>query len=115
MPETKYPAKTEGKIENSSPASSTKRLLDKKHWCNLIIPGNGIVADVFGKTKEECEQNAVFIMDQWNREVSTNSESMLTKALSGIIARCEGSEILTNTVEYFSAKELLSELKAKTA
>lgn len=51
---------TEGEWKESGVTSDT-RILDNKYICNVISPGYGLVADAFGRTKEEAQVNAKLI------------------------------------------------------
>lgn len=56
---------TKGTWENSKPSSS-KRILDNKYLSHVISPGYGIVAEAYGRTKEETEANAALISEAGN-------------------------------------------------
>jgi len=66
MKNATQPQHTQGELEQLGGASATKRILDDKHWIDIIVNGKGIVSSAYGKTREETEANAKRIVKAVN-------------------------------------------------
>lgn len=96
--------------------SVTKRVLDKKHTCQIISQGNGIVADVFGKTQQETLDNAELIVRAVNYhdrmvDMVEQLRADLKAARSAlyIVGRLQEAQINSKSIQY--SEQLLTEIK----